>query len=81
MDEKEKPTHEQALRDAINTDAGVVSTATLVAYLESRREAARDQCMRHACDPRDADRVRGAHSLAGDLIKILTNPTREPETP
>jgi len=77
--EKFRRTHEQVLRDAINADAGVVNTDALVAYLESRREAARDACMRHGCDPREADRVRGTHSLAGDLIRLLTNPN--PETP
>jgi hypothetical protein len=79
MTDPEKPTHEQALRDAINTDAGVVNTNALVAYLESRREDVRKECMRWECTERSADRMRGVNTLAGQLIAILTNPN--PETP
>lgn len=79
MTEPEKPTHEQALRDAINTDAGVVNTNALVAYLESRRADAIEACMRWDSSERANDRLRGVNSFANQLIAILTNPN--PETP
>ena len=79
MNEPEKPTHEQALRDAINTDAGVVNTHALVAYLESRIESCREYVMRTTAEPRVADVCRGKHAEACDLIRLLTTPN--PETP
>lgn len=68
----EKPTHEQVLRDAINTDAGVVRTNALVAYLEMRREAARDAVMVRDTGEVPTEFHRGVHKLARDLLTILT---------
>ncbi len=71
----EERTREQVLREAINTDAGVVRLDALVAYFEGRREACRSAVMADAADQRLCDALRGKHQLIRDILTILTTET------